>query len=126
MCIVRIDILKNDDLSFLNKVGEIVYRSLKEAIRITYKDYVQILSEHSKGSLIFNEDFLSIKRTDGFIFIQILLSDEKTNEQKKDIYKTIASYLNIALKVRKEDIMINIIEIKKENWSFSNGEFSRT
>jgi hypothetical protein len=29
--------------------------------------------------------------------------------------------LNQELSLRQEDIMINLVEVKKENWSFGNG-----
>lgn len=53
--------------------------------------------------------------------IQITLSEGRTVEQKKLLYKTILDSLHAQLAVRLEDVLINLVEVKKENWSFGNG-----
>jgi phenylpyruvate tautomerase PptA (4-oxalocrotonate tautomerase family) len=55
------------------------------------------------------------------VVIQITLSEGRTLEQKKLLYKTIVENLNTQLAVRLEDVFINLVEVKKENWSFGNG-----
>jgi hypothetical protein len=40
---------------------------------------------------------------------------------KKAFYKTLAERLHSELDVRMEDVFINLVEVKKENWSFGNG-----
>ena len=42
-------------------------------------------------------------------------------ELKKLLYLTIAEQLHKGLDIRREDILINLVEVKKENWSFGNG-----
>ena len=41
---------------------------------------------------------------------------------KQRFYKAVADGLRDDLKLRKEDILINLVEVPKENWSFGNGE----
>jgi 4-oxalocrotonate tautomerase len=41
---------------------------------------------------------------------------------KQRFYKAVADGLHEALKLRGEDILINLVEVPKENWSFGNGE----
>jgi phenylpyruvate tautomerase PptA (4-oxalocrotonate tautomerase family) len=55
------------------------------------------------------------------VVIQITLSEGRTVEQKKLRYNTIVDCLNAQLAVRLEDVFINLVEVKKENWSFGNG-----
>jgi phenylpyruvate tautomerase PptA (4-oxalocrotonate tautomerase family) len=40
---------------------------------------------------------------------------------KKALYQEIAGRLHTTLGIRTEDVLINLIEVKKENWSFGNG-----
>jgi hypothetical protein len=40
---------------------------------------------------------------------------------KKAFYKTLADRLHLELGIRKEDVLINLVEVEKENWSFGNG-----
>ena len=42
-------------------------------------------------------------------------------ELKKTFYKTLAERLNQEMSVRMEDVLISLVEVKKENWSFGNG-----
>jgi phenylpyruvate tautomerase PptA (4-oxalocrotonate tautomerase family) len=37
------------------------------------------------------------------------------------LYKAIADGLHSAVGLRREDVFINLIEVKKENWSYGNG-----
>ena len=42
-------------------------------------------------------------------------------EQRKALYKAIADGLAAKPGIRPEDVLINLIEVKKENWSYGNG-----
>ncbi len=48
-------------------------------------------------------------------------NDTRTLEQKKALYAEIAALLSRDPGLRKEDVLINLVEVKKENWSFGNG-----
>ena len=53
--------------------------------------------------------------------IQITLNEGRALELKKLFYKTVAERLHGELGVRLQDVFINLVEAKKENWSFGNG-----
>jgi phenylpyruvate tautomerase PptA (4-oxalocrotonate tautomerase family) len=55
------------------------------------------------------------------VIIQITWNEGRTVEQKKALYKAIADGLATALSLRREDVFISLIEVKRENWSFGNG-----
>ncbi|CAB3735546.1 tautomerase family protein [Achromobacter denitrificans] len=122
MPLVRIDIRKNDDPLFAKKIGEVIYRSLRAAMNVPDKDNFQILNEHDAAHFIYDPAYLGIARTDGLVYIQITLNEGRTLDQKKQLYKAIAEGLLTALAIRKEDVFINLVEVKKENWSFGNGD----
>ena len=42
-------------------------------------------------------------------------------ELKKSLYHAIADRLHAGLGIRLEDVLINLVEVKKENWSYGNG-----
>jgi 4-oxalocrotonate tautomerase len=54
--------------------------------------------------------------------IQITLNEGRDVAKKKAFYKAVADGLHERLKLRREDVFINLVEVKKENWSFGNGE----
>ncbi|MCP3710699.1 tautomerase family protein [Paraburkholderia sp. CNPSo 3274] len=121
MPIVRIDIMKRTDPTFVGKVGKVVYESLKSAVNVPDRDNFQILGEHDEKHFVYDPTYLGIERTDDLVIIQITLNEGRTVEQKKLLYKTIADRLKDELAVRPQDVFIGLVEVKKENWSFGNG-----
>ena len=121
MPLVHISLMKGKPEGFGKKVGEIVYQAMVDTINVPAKDNFQVITEHDKGSLIYDQSYLDIPRTDGVIFIQFTLNEGRTIELKKAFYKTVAERLHKELGVRVEDVLINLVEVKKENWSFGNG-----
>jgi phenylpyruvate tautomerase PptA (4-oxalocrotonate tautomerase family) len=120
MPLVRIDLMKRPDSSFGQRVGKVVYESMRSAIGVPDHDNFQVVTEHDGQHLIFDATYLGIERTPGIVMIQISMNEGRTLEQKKLLYKTIAEGLE-RLGVRTEDVLINLVEVKKENWSFGGG-----
>ena len=54
--------------------------------------------------------------------MQITLNSGRTVEMKQRFYKSVADGLHETLKLRREDVLINLVDVPKENWSFGNGE----
>ncbi|MEZ1314862.1 tautomerase family protein [Pseudomonas fluorescens] len=121
MPLVRIDIKQRQDPTFAKRVGQLVYAAMHSAIGVPQNDNFQILAEHDEQHFIFDPQYLGINRSDQLVVIQITLSEGRTVDQKKLLYKTIADSLHGQMAVRLEDIFINLVEVKKENWSFGNG-----
>ena len=121
MPLVRIDIRRNPDPSHVRKLGAVVYEALKATIGVPDRDNFQILNEHDEQHFVYDPAYLGIERTDGMVFIQITISEGRTVEQKKLLYQRIAEGLHAEAGVRLEDVFINLLEVKKENWSFGNG-----
>ena len=120
MPLVRIDLMKKPDASFAQRVGQVVYESMKSSIGVPDHDNFQVITEHDAQHLIFDRSYLGIERTPGIVVIQIALNEGRTLEQKKLLYKTIAERLE-RLGVRADDVLVNLVEVKKENWSFGRG-----
>jgi len=121
MPLVRIDIRRHPDPTHLQKLGGVVYAALKQTINVPDHDNFQVLTEHDGDRLVYDPQYLGIQRTDGQVFIQITLSEGRTVEQKKALYLAIAEGLNREAGARMEDVFINLVEVRKENWSFGNG-----
>jgi phenylpyruvate tautomerase PptA (4-oxalocrotonate tautomerase family) len=121
MPLVRIALRKGRSADFGKRAGEAVYRALVETIAVPANDHFQVITEHDGNGLVYDPGYFGIARTDGVVFIQITLSEGRSLEQKKALYRTIAGSLHAELGVRPEDVFINLVEVKKENWSFGNG-----
>jgi 4-oxalocrotonate tautomerase len=122
MPLVRIDLMEGKTREYREQVGRIVYDAMLEALGVPKNDRFQIITEHSRAGLQFDRSYLGIERSDDCIFLQITLNAGRTLEVKKLFYKAVADGLHEQLKLRREDVFINLVEVQKENWSFGNGE----
>ncbi|HZT62510.1 MAG TPA: tautomerase family protein, partial [Burkholderiales bacterium] len=121
MPLVRISLIKGKPAGFGEKVGRIVYETMVETIDVPQGDRFQVVTEHDKSGLLYDPEYLGIARSDGIILIQMTITEGRTLEKKKTLYKRLVERLNADLGVRVEDVFVNLVEVKKENWSFGNG-----
>jgi 4-oxalocrotonate tautomerase len=122
MPLVRINHAANKPAAFHTAISQGVYRAMLDTFAVPADDFFQVLSESVPGTVIMHpEQYLGIKYTDDLTFIQITCNDTRTVDQKKALYAAIADNLCRDPGLRREDIFINLVEVRKENWSFGNG-----
>lgn len=121
MPLVRIDLVAGKSPEYRRAIGEVVYDAMIKAINVPKDDRFQVISEHAPGDFIVDPNYLGIQRSRDCVILQITLSDGRTVEQKRAFYQAIVEGLHQRLGLRREDVFINLIEIRKENWSFGNG-----
>lgn len=121
MPLVRIDLRLGKPPEYGKQIGEIIYQAMLDILGVPTNDRFQIITEHPESGLQFDREYLGIHRSDDCIFLQITLNAGRTVETKQRFYKAVADGLHDALKVRREDVFINLVEVSKENWSFGNG-----
>jgi len=121
MPLVRIDLQQGKTPEYRAQVGDIVYRAMIAELNVPKDDRFQIISEHASAELIYDRDYLGIHRSDECIFVQITLSSGRSVEVKQSFYRAVAERLHNELKLRREDVFINLVEVTREDWSFGNG-----
>jgi phenylpyruvate tautomerase PptA (4-oxalocrotonate tautomerase family) len=122
MPLVRIELIAGKPESYLQKASEAVHRALVDTVSVPAQDRFHIITQHAKSHFVYDPAYLNVQRSDELIMIQITLNQGRTLEMKKALYKRIADLLHQDLNLRKEDVLINLIDVPKENWSFGNGE----
>jgi 4-oxalocrotonate tautomerase len=120
MPLVRIDVRKGKDAAYRQKIGRIVYDALVN-VGAPEKDRFQIIAEHEADGFQFDPEYLGIQRSADLVIVQITWNEGRTTAQKQALYKAIADGLHATVGLRREDVLINLIEVKKENWSYGNG-----
>jgi phenylpyruvate tautomerase PptA (4-oxalocrotonate tautomerase family) len=104
-------------------ISQGVHRAMVTTFNVPEDDFFQIVTEHVPASGLMRPDkYLGIAYSDEFTIVQITANDMRTLEQKKALYAAIAKNLSRDAGLRREDILISLIEVKEENWSFGNGE----
>ena len=121
MPLVRIDLRQGKSPAYRKAICEGVYRALRETFNVPENDRFIVVSEHEADNFVHAESYLGIAYTNDLVIIQATVSDTRTLEQKKAFFARLAALLSENPGLRKEDIFINLVEVKKENWSFGNG-----
>ena len=122
MPLVRIALRRRKYSDFGRRTGEVVYRTMTEVLGVPAHDNFQVITEHDENGLVYDPEYLGIHRTDGILIVQIALSEGRTVEAKQRFYRALTERLRDELGVRPADVFISLVEVKKENWSFGNGD----
>lgn len=122
MPLVVVHMIAGRPPAFRHQVAEIIYQAMRDTLNVPNEDRFEIINEVDADDFTFSPTYLGIERTDEGMFIQITLNSGRTLDQKKAFYKAVANGLHHGLHIRKQDVLINLVEVSKENWSFGNGE----
>jgi 4-oxalocrotonate tautomerase len=123
MPLVRINLSRNATPQVVQAVSETVYQAMVEIANVPRNDKFQIVTRHAEDELIYPaEGYLGMTYSASIIFIQVTWNEGRTTEVKKAFYRAIADGIHAKTGVRKEDIVINLVDVAREDWSFGNGE----
>lgn len=121
MPLVRIDLPQSIDAKTAQRIGETINTAMMEVINVPSGDKFQIITRHPPEGRNLSSEYLGIRYSDDMVLIQITLNQGRALELKKTFYKRVADDI-AKLGLRKQDVLINLVEVPKENWSFGNGE----
>ena len=122
MPLARISLRKGTTPEYRKAIADGVHQAMIEAIAIPPADRFQIISEHESGDLIYDANYLDVKRSDKIVLVQITLSTGRKPGQKRALFRRMAELLTKSPGIRPEDLFVNLVEVSWENWSFGNGE----
>ncbi|WP_207005562.1 tautomerase family protein [Trinickia mobilis] len=123
MPLVRIDISKDAKPEVVKAVSDTVYEAMLNVANVPKNDKFQVISRHSSDELVYPaEGYLGIDYTPGIVFIQVTWNSGRTIDVKKAFYKAIADGIHAKTGLRKQDIVINLVDVAREDWSFGNGD----
>jgi 4-oxalocrotonate tautomerase len=126
MPLVRISLREGKSEQYRRALGDAVHQAMVEAIDAPPQDRFQIITEHSANDLIYDPSYLGVERSDNIVIVQITLSAGRKPAQKRKLYQRTAELMAKNPGLRPPDLMINLVEVAWENWSFGNGESQYT
>jgi 4-oxalocrotonate tautomerase len=121
MPLVRIDLRRGKPAAYRRAICEGVYRALRETFNVPENDRFLVVNEHDADDFIHANSYLGIAYSEDLVLIQITVSDTRTTKTKQALFARVADLLAENPGLRKEDVFINLVECKTENWSFGNG-----
>jgi phenylpyruvate tautomerase PptA (4-oxalocrotonate tautomerase family) len=121
MPFVRISLRGDMTDKQLSDISDAVHDSMVQTFNVPAKDRFQVLSRHPPQELVCAAEYLDIAHGARVVFIQITCNEGRTVEMKKALFARLASAVAAAGALAVADVIVNLVEVKKENWSFGNG-----
>lgn len=101
------------------KLGDAVHEALVAQANVPPADRFQVLLP--LDNIVADRTYGGVAgRSDAFIIVEITLNAGRTVEIKKALYADMARRLE-DVGVKSDDLMISLVEVTKENWSFGGG-----
>ena len=105
MPLVRISLRQGTSPEYRKAIADGVHRAMVESITIPPGDRFQVVTEHTADGLIYDASYLGGKP-----------------QQKRALFRRMAEILKESPGLRPQDLLVNLVEVSWENWSFGNGE----
>lgn len=121
MPLVRISHLSGKPDEVIAALSERVHRAMVEHFDVPPDDRFQIITQHDAAQLVAPAEFLGLRHSNDVVFIQITCAEGRSVAKKKALYAALADGVASAASIRSEDVIVNLVETRRENWSFGNG-----
>ena len=122
MPLVRISLRQGTSPEYRKAIADGVHRAMVESITIPPGDRFQVVTEHTADGLLYDASYLGVERSDRVVFVQITMSTGRKPQQKRSLFRRMAEILEESPGLRPQDLLVNLVEVSWENWSFGNGE----
>jgi phenylpyruvate tautomerase PptA (4-oxalocrotonate tautomerase family) len=121
MPLVRIDLRRGKSAAYKKAISDGVYQALREIFTVPENDRFMVVTDRADEDFLYESSYLGIDHGPDLVMLQIAVTNTRTVEQKQALYARIVELLETNPGIRKQDVVINLIEVGKENWSFGNG-----
>ncbi len=121
MPLVRINLPQSTSPADVEAVSGAVHRAMVETFNVPEADRFQTIHRHSAQDLVCTPEFLGVQHSAHVVFVQITCSRGRSVEMKKALYAKIASGISLASTFSAADVIINLVETGREDWSFGLG-----
>jgi phenylpyruvate tautomerase PptA (4-oxalocrotonate tautomerase family) len=105
-------------------LAEGVHRALVEVAKAPADDRFQILEVAPPEAIVFTPSYLGLTHRAPVVVVQVFMNVGRTVEVKRALYAALADAITVAAPVRREDVIVNLVEVPRENWSFGGGVMS--
>jgi len=120
MPLVKIYTHKNKTDAELRAIADGVHDALVAQANVPVDDRFQILNRLERDQIVADPSYGGVSRSEDVVIIEITLNVGRTVEIKKNLYADIALRLE-RVGVRPDDILVSLVEVTRDNWSFGGG-----
>ncbi len=120
MPFLKIDVIEGRTQEEIDTLLDAIHEAVLEAFKVPEGDRYQILSEHPKTHMRFEDTGLGFTRTDKVVFIHVT-TRPRPRDQKETFYRLVAEKLADRCGIQDTDVMVSLVENGDEDWSFAYG-----
>jgi 4-oxalocrotonate tautomerase len=121
MPFVTVYLRRGKSPEFVRSIGDAIHEALVTEANVPKDDRFHVFVELADHLLVADPSYGGVNRSADLVIIQITLNVGRTLEIKKKLYAAIASRLQSAVDLRSDDVLISLVEVTKEDWSFGGG-----
>ncbi len=103
------------------RIGDAVHAALVSVANVPKDDLFQVFEDAPQRV---TPSYLGISHGHDVAIVQVFLNSGRTPEVKAALYARLADGIASAAGIRREDVIVSLVEVAKENWSFGNGVMS--
>ncbi len=121
MPLTRVSMLKGKSPEYRRAILDSLYQAMREIFEIPEDDRFMVIEELEPENFLYGKTYLGIARDDDLVIIQIVVNNTRGPDKKKALYARIAELLGKSPGIRPENVLVNLVDVPKENWSFGMG-----
>ena len=121
MPLVRITLVRDRSPEETRAICDGIYDAMRASFAVPENDRFMIVERPRPGDVFADPHYMDMNRSDELVIVQVTCNDTRTVEQKKAFVAAICENLGRAAAVPPDDVFVNIVEVRKENWSFGRG-----
>jgi 4-oxalocrotonate tautomerase len=121
MPLTRVSLRRGKPAAYRKAILDGIYLAMRETFNVPEDDRFMLISEHDADDFLYGADYLGIRRSDDLVIIQLTVSNTRNLAQKQALFARVVERLTHDPGLRPEDILINLVEVAAENWSFGHG-----
>ena len=120
MPLIQVDLKRSVFQDKGKEISNAIHNSLVACLGMDTTDLFQVFRPHAEEEIIFSPTYDNRHRQD-LIIIRITMVNMFSFEQKKKTYKELTKRL-VDIGIRRDDILICVVENSAENWSLGERE----
>jgi len=121
MPFVKVYLRRGKSPESLRAVSDAIHDALVSQANVPADDRFQVIHQLDDHELVAHPTYGGVSRTRDLVIVEITLNAGRTVEVKKALYADMAARLEQAAGLKPDDLMVSLVEVTKENWSFGGG-----
>jgi phenylpyruvate tautomerase PptA (4-oxalocrotonate tautomerase family) len=121
MPFVKVYLRRGKSPESLRAVSDAIHEALVSQANVPADDRFQVIHQLEDHELVAHPSYGGVTRTRELVIVEITLNAGRTVEVKKALYADMAARLERTAGVKPDDLLVSLVEVTKENWSFGGG-----